>query len=149
MSAPFVDRLRAARASGDLTALTALIESVPYAAFLGIGVERSAEGELQGTMRFAPRIVGNPTLPAIHGGALATLLETTAIAAVLWESEPEKLPRPVTLTFEYLRSAKTVDTTASARIVRMGRRVCTVRAEAWQEDRERAVATANVTLLLS
>lgn len=144
----FVERLRAARKGEDLVALTTLIAAVPFAGFLGIGVEQ-ADGEICGRMRFADHIVGNPSLPAIHGGAIATLLETTAIAVVLWESEPEILPRPVTLTFEYLRSARAADVYASARIVRKGRRICTVRAVAWQESRDKPIATASATLLLS
>ena len=140
----FPERLRAARASGEVATL---LGAVPFAAFLGIGVD-CVDGVIEGTMAFAPHVVGNQSLPAIHGGAIATLLETTAIAAVLWEAEPEVLPRPVTLTFEYLRSARAADVRASATIVRRGRRVCTVRAVAWQEDREKAVATASATLLL-
>ncbi|MEZ4240419.1 MAG: PaaI family thioesterase [Myxococcota bacterium] len=145
---PFVERLRAARASGDVGELTALMGAVPFAAFLGIEVAPGETGELQARMRFAEHVVGNPGLPAIHGGAIATLLETAAIARVLWEADPEVLPRPVTLTFDYLRSGRPADVHASARIVRQGRRVCTVRVAAWQEDRERPVALANATLLL-
>ena len=141
----FVERLKAARAAGDIREL---IAAIPFSGWLGIGIER-VEGELLGRMRFADHIVGNPTLPAIHGGAIATLLESTAIAAVLWEEEPETLPRPVTLTFEYLRRGKPEDVWAAARIVRRGRRVCTVHVLAWQEDRERPIAAANATLLLA
>lgn len=140
----FVDRLREARARGEVQAL---IDAVPFASFLGIGVER-VDGEVRGRMRFQPHAVGNPLLPALHGGAIATLLESTAIAVVLWEEEPEVLPRPVTLTFDYLRPAKAVDLLAGARVVRRGRRVCTVHATAWQDDPARPVATANATLLL-
>ena len=92
----FVERLAAARASGDLGSL---IASVPYSTFLGFGIER-VDGEIRGVMRYREHLVGNAALPALHGGALAGLLETTAIAKVLWDEEPLVLPRPVTLTFD-------------------------------------------------
>ncbi len=145
MSGAFLERLRAARAAGDVPAL---IEAVPFVTFLGIGLSRGAGGEIVATLRPSPHVVGNPTIPALHGGAIASLLEMAAIAVVLWEQEPEVLPRPVTLTYDYLRSARPAELSATARIVRRGRRVCTVRAEAWQEDRARPVAAANATLLL-
>jgi uncharacterized protein (TIGR00369 family) len=137
--------LAAARASGDLGSL---IASVPYSTFLGFGIER-VDGEIRGVMRYREHLVGNAALPALHGGALAGLLETTAIAKVLWEEEPLVLPRPVTLTFEYLRPARPADVWAAADIVRRGRRVCSVRARAWQDDRAKPVVTASATLLLS
>jgi uncharacterized protein (TIGR00369 family) len=154
VSASFVERLRAARSTDDLSGIAELVQGVPFTRFLGIGFEREGEdspscaGELRGRMRFADHLVGNPTIPALHGGAIAALLETTAIAVVLWRQEPEVLPRPVTLTFDYLRSGRPVDVLASARIVRWGRRVCSVRAEAWQDDRDKPIAAATATLLL-
>jgi uncharacterized protein (TIGR00369 family) len=141
----FIERLKAARQAGDITAL---IAAIPFSSWLGIGIERVGD-ELLGHMRFADHVVGNPTLPAIHGGAIATLLESTAIAIVLWEEEPDVLPRPVTLTFDYLRRGKPEDVWAAATIVRRGRRVCTVRVLAWQEDRDKPIAAANATLLLA
>lgn len=141
----FLERLRAARASGDLGPL---LSSVPYVGFLGLSFDR-VDGEVRGTMRFQPHLVGNPGIPALHGGAIASLLETTAIAAALWEDEVTALPRPVTLTFEYLRSGRAADAFCAATIVRRGRRVCSVRASVWQDDRERPVATASALLLVT
>jgi uncharacterized protein (TIGR00369 family) len=154
-----VERLRLARADADLGGLTALMAAVPFTAFLGIAIEAEPDDGplsrggptrgLRARMTFADHLVGNPTIPALHGGAIASLLETAAIAVVLWESAPEVLPQPVTLTFDYLRSARPADVFAVARIVRQGRRVCTVRTVAWQDDRDKPIATANATLLLS
>ncbi len=49
----------------------------PFARCLGI--RAGADGTL--VMPFSPRIIGNPMLPAIHGGLTGALLETTAISA--------------------------------------------------------------------
>ena len=141
--------LAASRASGDFAPL---VEAIPFARFLGIRVERDAE-RLVSHMQFAPHQVGNALIPALHGGTLGALLESAAVFELLWESrktpENAKLPRIVNITVEYLRSARTIDTHAAAEITRQGRRVATVRAYAWQEDREKPVAVANAHFLLA
>ncbi len=50
----------------------------PFARCLGIRV--NDDGTL--TMPFSPKIIGNPILPAIHGGMTGAFLETTAILGV-------------------------------------------------------------------
>jgi uncharacterized protein (TIGR00369 family) len=140
-----LDDLKAARAADDLGPL---VTSIPFARFLQLSVGR-VDGELRVVMPFAEQLVGNPSVPALHGGAVASLLESAAISVVLAEQEPMILPRPVTLTFDYLRPARPAELVATATILRRGRRICTVRAIAWQEDRDRPVATANATLLLT
>jgi uncharacterized protein (TIGR00369 family) len=137
--------LTEARASGDCAAL---VQAVPFMRFMGITVERIA-GERLGAMRFTDRLIGNPAVPAIHGGALGTLLETTAIFEVLLGTTTEVLPKTIDLTIDYLRPARLVDTWASATIQRQGRRVVNVRVDAWQEERTRPVAAARVQLLIA
>lgn len=125
-----------------------MVALVPYASFLGLSFEK-VDGEWLTIMPFSEHIVGNPTVPALHGGAIASLLESASIAAALLSSDASSpLPRPVTLTFDYLRPGRPILTRASARVVRRGRRVCTVHATAWQEDRDKPIATANATLLV-
>jgi acyl-coenzyme A thioesterase PaaI-like protein len=58
------------------------------------------------------------------------------------------LPKVITVTIDYLRSAGPRDTYARAEVTRLGRRVATVHARAWQEDQARPCATAIVHLLL-
>lgn len=133
-----------ARETGDLSELN---EVVPFMRFMGLSVERVA-GERLGVMRYQERLIGNPGVPALHGGALGALLENTALLEVLVHSEAQSLPRTIDLTIDYLRPARLTDTWARARIVRRGRRVASVRVEAWQEDRQRLIATARTQLLL-
>jgi uncharacterized protein (TIGR00369 family) len=145
MSARPVSELVAeARASGDFSAL---VRAIPFAGFLGMELVAD-RGELLGKLRFAPHLVGNPTIPALHGGTLGALLESIAIFAVLAGTEGPKSPKTISITVEYLRSARPVDTFARAEVVRQGRRVATVRSFAWQDDPTKPVATANVQLLL-
>jgi len=139
-----LERIRAARTSGDWTAL---LEWVPYLKFLGVTLE-SEGGVLTGRMRFSEHLVGNPTLPALHGGALGALLEAACQFEVLYRAESAVLPKTITLTIDYLRSAKPVDVKVRARIVKQGRRVVTAHAVAWQEDEAKPVASATVHLLV-
>jgi acyl-coenzyme A thioesterase PaaI-like protein len=67
---------------------------------------------------------------------------------VLVDAESEHLPKPVTLTVAYLRSAGPRDTYARATITKQGRRVVSVRVDAWQEDPEKPVATAQGQFLV-
>lgn len=124
-----------------------LAEAIPYAKFLGISIEHASEG-LVCKMAFAPTLVGNPTLPALHGGTLGALLESTAIFQLMWESETVVLPKTINITVDYLHSARPVDTYARGIITKQGRRVVNVRAEAWQADRAHPIATANAHFLI-
>ena len=124
---------------------------LPYAETLGITFAADGEGDervLTATMRYSEDLVGNPTLPALHGGTLGGLLETTAIIEAMWRAETAVLPKIVSITVDYLRSARARDTFARARVVKRGRRVLSVHAEAWQEDASKPVATAHVHLLV-
>lgn len=143
-SAGLVELFTRAKASGDHAAITG---AIPYARWLGITTENLG-GELVCVMRYQDMLVGNPGVPALHGGTMAALLETAAVFQVLWEMETVTLPKTITLTVDYLRSARPVDTYARAVITKSGRRVANVRAEAWQESRERPMVSANLHFLV-
>jgi acyl-coenzyme A thioesterase PaaI-like protein len=139
-----VTRLREAKQAGDTQRL---IDAVPYARFLGLTAALAGD-ELITTMRFGGHLIGNPALPALHGGTLGALLESAAIYELLWRSETIVLPKTITLTVDYLRSGAPVDTHARGIVTRQGRRVTNVRMEAWQADRATPVATAHAIFLV-
>ncbi|UWR27160.1 PaaI family thioesterase [Sulfitobacter sp. S223] len=140
-------------------ALAALAGAVPYIRFLGIEFERRGD-ELTGIMPFKQELIGNPLLPALHGGATAAFLEVTAVMTLnwsyLWEDleagkldltdcAPQDLPRQpktVDFTVDYLRTGLPRDAYARARITRAGRRYASVQVEAWQDNRARLYAEA-------
>lgn len=137
--------LRQARASGDYAPLAA---AIPYARFLGLQLKQ-VDGELVCHMPFRPGLIGNSALPALHGGTLGALLESTAIFGLMVQADTDHVPKIISLTVDYLRSGKAQDTHARAIITRAGRRVANVRVEAWQEDRARPIAAAHVLFLLA
>jgi uncharacterized protein (TIGR00369 family) len=125
-----------------------LLDRVPYARFLGL--ESRQDGDvLTVTMPFADRLIGNPMLPALHGGATAALLELTAVGQVALSWPRLRLPRPINVTVAYLRSGRPVDVHARARISKAGRRVAHVLAEAWQEDETQPIASLTAHFLVA
>ena len=127
--------------------LNALATGIPYLSFLGLRFQASGEG-LTATLPFAPMLIGNPMIPALHGGVTSAFLEATALLGLVWSGLPEApdaaplLPKTIDLTVDYLRPGAPRDSFAQARIVRSGRRYASVHVEAWQEDRSRLFAQA-------
>lgn len=137
-------RLAEAKERGELASL---LPTLPYVAFLGLSTERR-DDELVTTMRYQPHLIGNPRLPALHGGTLGALVESAAIFELLARAESALLPKTITLTIDYLRSAAPRDTHARGVVTRHGRRVANVHVEAWQEDRRAPVVTAHAMFLV-
>lgn len=127
--------------------MTPLLDNLPYARFLGLQTQLNGD-DLTVVMPFTDRLIGNPMLPALHGGSTAALLEMTAVAQVSLTYPRLRLPRPINVTVAYLRSGKPVDVFAQARINKAGRRVAHVVAEAWQEERRQPIATLTAHFLL-
>jgi uncharacterized protein (TIGR00369 family) len=119
----------------------------PYAQFLGIRTERSDAGELLFVMPFGDVVVGRPGY--LHGGAIAGLLEFAAFGA-LYEAlgSREAKVKPVNVTVQYMRGGIQHDTFASATVTRLGKRVANVEAHAWQLDRAKPIAAAQMNVLL-
>ncbi len=137
--------------------LQAMLARVPYARFLGIRAELAGD-EMTAILPFAPHLIGNPALPALHGGVLGAFMELTALAQLTLAQETgdaaagERLsrqPKPIDVTVEYLRSGRPMDTFARARITRMGRRIANVRVEAWQSARAAPIAALHGHFLLT
>lgn len=124
-----------------------LLDRIPYARFLGLRVESDDHG-LVVVMPFADRLIGNPILPALHGGSTAALLELTAVAQVAEAFPGLRQPRPINVSIAYLRSGRPVEVRARARIGKAGRRVAYVLAEAWQDDPANPIATLTAHFLV-
>ena len=146
-------------------ALNALVHGVPYVQFMGIEFERRGD-ELTAIMPFDEKLIGNPMLPALHGGAIAGFLETTAVIglawSVLWEEietgvldadelalgHLPRLPKTIDFNIDYLRSGLPRDAYARARVNRSGRRYASVHVEAWQDQRAKLFAQATGHFLM-
>ena len=120
----------------------------PYARFLGISTRRSDDDALEFVMPFGDVVLGRPGY--VHGGALAGLLEFAAFGALYEALGPEEgiTVKPINVTVQYMRGAARHDTIAAATITRLGKRVANVEAHAWQLDRAKPVAAAQMNILL-
>jgi uncharacterized protein (TIGR00369 family) len=136
-----------ATAAGGKPDPAELIAAIGYCRHLGITGQRDGDSVLL-TMPFANHLIGNPMIPALHGGVIGSLLETAAIAQVIYETGAVRLPKPVDITVDYLRSGRAFTSYARARIAKQGRRVVNVHAEMWQEDEAKPVATLRGHFLL-
>ena len=128
--------------------MSRLVEVIPYARFLGVQIEPADDG-WECVLPFREEIVGNARLPAIHGGVLGAFLELTALLRLMDESQVERVPKPITFSIDYLRSAGPAPTRARAEIFKLGRRIANVHVIAWQDERSRAVAAGNGKFLLA
>ncbi|MFM2389021.1 MAG: hypothetical protein RLZZ437_576 [Pseudomonadota bacterium] len=139
-------------------ALRGLVDGIPYAGFLGIRFDRRGD-ELTAVLPYADALIGNPTLPALHGGAVAAFLELAAMVelswSILWEGMEAgtgatlpRLPKTIDFSVDYLRSGLPRDAYARARVNRSGRRYASVHVEAWQDNRSRLFAQATGHFLM-
>lgn len=161
--------IRAAQASGDLKPL---IGMVPYFRWLGLraewreknhdgkhggnhggkqdgGKEGEQGSEIITILPFQDMLIGNPMLPALHGGVTGALLESAAMVSLIGTMKQPNLPRIINFTVEYLRPGRPEDCFATGIVTKQGRRVATVRAMAWQRDREKLFATASAHFMMT
>jgi uncharacterized protein (TIGR00369 family) len=128
--------------------LTVALARIPYASFLGVRAELKGD-ELTLILPYSEHLVGNPLLPALHGGVVGALMELTAITQLAIASKSEKFPKTIDIGVDYLRSGKPIDTYARARVVKVGRRIANVQAEAWQNERSEPIAAMHGHFLVA
>ena len=61
-----------------------------YRAHLGVGFERRGD-ELTAMLAYDEKLIGNPLLPALHGGAIGAFLEIAAIMELAWAQVWERM----------------------------------------------------------
>ncbi|MBX3481234.1 MAG: PaaI family thioesterase [Caulobacter sp.] len=127
--------------------LQAMLQRIPYARFLGVRAELAGD-EMTMILPFGQHIIGNPVLPAIHGGVLGAFMEMTALAQLSIKDGGERQPRVIDVSVEYLRSGRPLTTYARADIKKVGRRIANVHVEAWQEQRAQPIAALRAHFLI-
>ncbi|MES1944586.1 thioesterase superfamily protein [Salinisphaera sp. PC39] len=124
-----------------------MIDAVPYARYLDMRVEPAADGRHY-RMPYRDDLIGNMRIPALHGGAVGGFMEQAALFEALISQSQRRIPRVIDFGIDYLRSARAEDLLAACIVVRQGRRVAQVRAEAWQSDPDKPVAAVRAVFLL-
>ncbi|MCH1921206.1 PaaI family thioesterase [Shewanella sp. A3A] len=124
-----------------------LIAHVPYAKFIGMQVNRFGD-ELVFQLPANDDNIGNPVLPALHGGVIAGFMEMSAIIQLMVFMQTSKVPKVVDFSIDYLRAGYHKDSYAECHITRQGRRVANVHIECWQTSRKQLIATARAHFLI-
>ncbi len=97
---------------------------------------------------FQDRLVGNTHLPALHGGAVASFMENSALLHLLMEQNgTSRLPKLIDFNIDYLRSAGPRDSFACCEVAKLGSRVVLVHIRCWQRHFDRPAALARAHYL--
>ncbi|MBW3662040.1 MAG: PaaI family thioesterase [Actinobacteria bacterium] len=119
----------------------------PFVGHVGIELERLEDGHARLRLPFRDEVVTIGRV--VHGGAIATLIDTAAMAAAWAGAEvPEQLRgATVALSITYLAPADGQDVIATAQVLRRGRRLVNVQVEVATVDGD-TVAVGTVTYQL-
>ncbi|MCG3173671.1 MAG: hypothetical protein GMKNLPBB_01871 [Myxococcota bacterium] len=115
-------------------------ELIPFNKFLGIRVVDVGNGACTLTIPYRPELIGDPWRPAIHGGLIATLVDTAGGMAVFTAVTPGDRVSTVDMRVDYLRRAQPADLHARGEVTRIGNRVATTNIRVWQDDDNKLVA---------
>jgi uncharacterized protein (TIGR00369 family) len=129
-------------------ALQLWLEKVPYAAFLGIRVELIDDG-IRFILPADEKLIGNPSLPALHGGVVGAFMEQAAAFHLVAKMENPVLPKIIDFSLDYLRPARLQNTYAQCTLTRQGRMIANVSITAWQEDEATPNAIARAHFLIN
>ena len=132
------DQLKQAHEQGDYAPL---LEMIPYARLIGVECSRVGD-ELLFRLPANKDNIGNPLLPAIHGGVIAGFMELSAALHLLIFTGSPEVPKIIDFSLDYLRAGHFRDTWARCQVARQGRRVANVAITAWQSTEAEPIATA-------
>jgi uncharacterized protein (TIGR00369 family) len=109
------------------------IERAPFSALLGLKIESADNGEARVRMPFRLDLLneGGPQAP-IHGGAIASLVDTAAVTAV-WTDPKMQQSATISMTINYVNAGVASDLIATAKVRKRGRRVASLSVEVSDE----------------
>ncbi|MFZ5756242.1 MAG: PaaI family thioesterase [Pseudomonadota bacterium] len=145
-SSRLADVVAECRAAGNFDRL---VSAIPYAQFLGMRCSVEEDGDLLFCLPAKAENIGNPTLPALHGGAIGGFMEHAALIHLLATMNQPRMPKTIDLSIDYLRAGHYRDCWASCTVTRQGRRVANVMITCWQEDRSLPITQARAHFLLA
>ena len=106
-----------------LERLARLFESTPFFRFLGMAFNVVKVGRVEIEIPFRQELIGNPELPALHGGVISALLDTCGGAAVWSQLGKGDRVSTVDLRVDYLRPGRPETLIGVGRVIRLGNRV--------------------------
>ncbi|GGC78687.1 PaaI family thioesterase [Marinobacter halophilus] len=136
--------LKHTQKTGDFSRM---MESIPYATWIGLQCDRFGD-DLIFRLPKKEQNLGNPILPAIHGGVIGGFMEMSAAIYLIMSQDTLRMPRIIDFSLDYLRAGLNLETYAECHLTRQGNRVANVMITAWQKSRSQPIATARAHFLL-
>ena len=124
-----------------------IMARVPIVQTLGMRCDIKGD-DMSAVLPFQEKLLGNVAIQALHGGAIGTFLEMTAMAQLYLVADTQVPARAINVTIDYLRQGRTEDLYARAHVNKLGRRMASVTAEAWQSERDKPIAMLHGHFLL-
>jgi uncharacterized protein (TIGR00369 family) len=120
----------------------------PYADLLGATLQWE-DGLPVLAMPFSHAVLGRPGF--VQGGAITGLIEVAALAALRHQLAGEGGGRvkPINVTIDFMRGGRERVTYAAGTVTRLGNRIANVEAIAWQEGRDKPIASARMNYLIA
>lgn len=132
----------------DSETLANWLQKIPFAAYLGMRAQLVDSGILF-ILPENELLIGNPMLPAIHGGIVGGFMEMAAVLQLIAKMDKPAVPKTINFSLDYLRPTRLKDTYACCELTRQGRQVANVSISAWQEDPDTPCAIARAHFLIS
>ena len=118
--------------------------SVAYAKFIGLEMGEISDGSATLHLDVRDELLQNRQV--VHGGAIASLIDTASAFALLTRIELEERVTTTDLTIHYLRPISSGRMSATAKIIRAGRRLFVLSVDV-TNDRGILAATAVTTYI--
>jgi acyl-coenzyme A thioesterase PaaI-like protein len=131
----------------DATTLSAWLKRIPYAAYLGIRAEVRGD-DILFILPGDEKMIGNPVLPALHGGVVGAFMEQAGSFHLLAKMQNPVLPKLIDFSLDYLRPAQLRETYARCELNRQGRFIANISITAWQQRESEPAAIARAHFLI-
>jgi len=125
-----------------------ILDLIPYSSFIGAEAKIEDDAVLYWLDRRSSNI-GNPSLPAIHGGVIGGFLELSAAIEILYTLDVNEVPKVVDFSLDYLRPGRYKTIYCSCSVLRQGRKLVNVSVTAWQDSPDIPIATARCHFLIA
>src|SRR5687767_11664836 len=132
--------------AAQLQRIRKAIDSVPFAKLLGIELDDISNGTATLGLNISEQLTQNHGV--VHGGAIASLIDTATAFAIIPLLAPQERVTTVDLTISYLRPLTEGRIRATAKVVRAGRRLFVVSAEVFDKDGKLATTALSTYIKL-
>lgn len=130
--------------AAQLRRIQKAVTTVPFAKLLGIELEEVGKGTATLGLSIRKELTQNHGV--VHGGAIASLIDTATAFAIISLLSPTEKVTTVDLTISYMRPLTAGRITARAKVIRSGRRLFVTSADLLDQD-GRLAATALSTYI--